>query len=106
MNIISEVATIVQLVDFSISVLSRIKDYVDSGSEAPKVYRSIAFQLPLHIEDLNWLKESMSNRPANSAGMLNAIKGYSTELVVLDDLLGKVLPTAKASRSRRIIAAV
>src|ERR1700748_3311720 len=106
MDIASNIATIVQLVDFSITVLSRIKNYVDSGADAPKVYRTIAHQLPLHIEDFSRLKKSQSNPTGNSSGMMKAINGYNTELVALDKLIETIIPKATASKPRRIIAAV
>src|ERR1700748_2133310 len=106
MNIVSDVASIIQLVDFSITVLSRIKDYVDSGTDAPKVYRTIAHQLPLHIEDFSRLKQSQGNLPEDSSGMMKAINGYNAELVALDNLLEILLPKATASKCRRILGAV
>lgn len=106
MNIVSDVASIIQLVDFTLTVLSRIKDFVDSRTDAPKVYRTIANQLPLHIEDIRRLKQSQSDLTDESSGIVKAINSYNTELLALDKLLETLLPKTTASKPRRILTAV
>ena len=71
---------------------------------APKVYRDIAYQLPLHIEDLNWLRQSLHNQPSNPNGILSTIKGYNAKLVALDSLLAALIPSATASWCRDCVA--
>src|ERR1700733_12909286 len=106
MNIASDVATIVQLVQFGIDVLTRIKDYIDSEDGAPKVFRDIAIQLPLHKEDLNCLKQSLNSRSASSTDMENVIKGYTNKLADLSNILEKVIPQLNTSIRRRVLAGV
>lgn len=59
---LSLVAAIVQPVDFSITIVARLEDFLSKSQEAPKAFRDICVQLPLVTNDLRQTKIQVEAR--------------------------------------------
>jgi len=107
--IVGLVAAIVQFVDFSSKVLSRLHDFQSSRQTIPKAFRDINNQLPLLIDTLNRIQSQASCGSVNE-GTAKALKpvvdACLAEARRLGEILDEMLPKAKASSWQRRIQAI
>jgi vacuolar-type H+-ATPase subunit I/STV1 len=102
--VVSVVASIVQLVDFSSKVLHRLEEFQSNAAEVPKSFRHLKAELAVLGDTLRQIKE------ANDAGsvevrteraLLPVIEGCCEQVAQLDTVLAKTLPEANESWRKR-----
>jgi hypothetical protein len=107
--VISVVANIIQLVDFSSKVLHRLDEFRSSLGEIPKSFRHFSAELPVLKVTLQQIGEAIeagSVRDETEKALIPAIEGCKEQIQLLDTLLAKILPIATDSRLRRGTKAV
>jgi hypothetical protein len=93
--IVSVVASIVQLVDFSTKVVSRLDEFYSITKEVPKSFRHVKTELPLLANMLAQLKgaiDTSSVADGSTKALVPVIAGCNEQVKQLDDLLNKMLP--------------
>jgi hypothetical protein len=98
--IVSVVASIVQLVDFSTRVVSRLDEFYSVTKEVPRSFRHIKTELPLLATTLAQLKgaigtTSITNK--STKALVPVIAGCNEQVTKLDAILEKTLPEANDS---------
>ena len=99
--VIGLVASIIQLVDFSSTVLHRIEEFQASLGEIPKSFQHIKVELPVLRDTLQQTREAIeagSVRNETEKALIPAIGGCAEQIGLLDNLLAKVLPVRTDSR--------
>jgi hypothetical protein len=98
--IVSVVASIVQLVDFSTRVVSRLDEFYSVAKEVPKSFRHVKTELPLLATTLAQLKETISTTfiaDKSTKALVSVIAGCNEQVTQLDAILEKTLPEANDS---------
>lgn len=102
--VISVVANIIQLVDFSSKLLHRLDEFRSSLGEIPKSFRHFSAELPVLRVTLQKVRDAIE---AGSVGdetekaLIPAIYGCKEQIQLLDTLLTTILPEATDSRLKR-----
>jgi hypothetical protein len=99
--IVGIVANIVQLVDFSSKVLSRLKEFQSSIDEVPNSFRNVKVELPLLLDTLTHINKDISAgliADDIQKSLLPVIEACQTQIESLDVVLVKTLPTPGDSR--------
>lgn len=107
--VISVVANIIQLVDFSSKVLHRLDEFRSSMGEIPKSFRHFSAELQVLKATLQRIREAIkagSMEDETEKALIPAIEGCKEQIQSLDTLLVKILPIATDSRLRRSTKAV
>ncbi|KAF2726518.1 hypothetical protein EJ04DRAFT_571199 [Polyplosphaeria fusca] len=94
------VASIVQLVDFSTRVVSRLDEFCSVAKEIPKSFRHVKTELPLLATTLEQLKSAIdatSEANGSNKALLAVITGCNEQVAQLDAILEKTLPKASDS---------
>jgi hypothetical protein len=107
--VISVVANIIQLVDFSSKVLQRIDEFRSGLGEIPKSFRHFSAELPVLKVTLQRIGEALEAglvKDETEKALIPAIEGCKEQIQLLDTLLAKILPIATDSRLRRSTKAV
>ncbi|KAF2738596.1 hypothetical protein EJ04DRAFT_41219, partial [Polyplosphaeria fusca] len=94
------VASIVQLVDFSTRVVSRLDEFCSVAKEIPKSFRHLKTELPLLTTTLEQLKDAIDTTSAVDSSkkvLLPVIAGCTEQVEQLDAILKKTLPEANDS---------
>jgi len=110
--VVGIVASIVQLVEFSSKILSRLDEFRSTVEEVPKPFRHIKVELPLLQDALRHIKEAIdagSVEDGTKRALLPAIQGCREQVAELDALLAKTLPGPSdswSSRSRKAIVSL
>ena len=107
--VISVVANIIQLVDFSSKVLRRLDEFRTGLEEIPKSFRHFSAELPVlkfTLQQIGEAIEAGSVKDKMEQALIPAIEGCKEQIQLLDALLAKVLPEATDSRFRRNAKAV
>jgi hypothetical protein len=102
--VVSVVASIVQLVDFSSTVLDRLNEFQFGLGEIPKSFRHIKAELPVLRDTLQQIKEAIdasSFRDNSKRALAPAIEGCMEQIGSLDAILIKTLPMSTDSRLKR-----
>jgi hypothetical protein len=100
--VVGIVANIAQLVDFGTRVLSRLDQYQSSLAEVPEAFRHIKSELPVLLDALQQTKAAIdAGSLQNSGALLPAVEGCSVQIMALDDIIRKLLPTKKDSWAKR-----
>lgn len=98
--IVGVVASVAQLVDFSTTVLYRLKEYQSSLGEVPKSFRQISKELPLLLHTIQQIQDAID---AGFVGietekaLLPVVEGCQEQLEQLESILVKTLPKADDS---------
>ncbi|KFY94925.1 hypothetical protein V498_03651 [Pseudogymnoascus sp. VKM F-4517 (FW-2822)] len=98
--IVGVVASVAQLVDFSTTVLYRLKEYQSSLGEVPKSFRQISKELPLLLHTIQQIQDAID---AGFVGietekaLLPVVEGCQEQLELLESILVKTLPKADDS---------
>jgi hypothetical protein len=98
--VISVVANIIQLVDFSSKVLHRLDEFRSSLGEIPKSFRHFSAELPVLKVTLQQIREAIEAglvRDETEKALILAIEGYKEQIQLLDTLLTKILLIATNS---------
>ncbi|ORY14383.1 hypothetical protein BCR34DRAFT_560322 [Clohesyomyces aquaticus] len=98
--VVGVVASIVQLVDFSTRVVSRLDEFYSVAKEVPKSFRDIKTELPLLATTLEQLKgaiDSTSIADGSKKALVPVITGCNEQVAQLDAILEKTLPETKDS---------
>jgi hypothetical protein len=110
--IVSVVASIVQLVDFSTRVVSRLDEFYSVTKEVPESFRHIKTELPLLATTLTQLKRAISTTSVadkSTKALVPVIAGCNEQVMQLDAILEKTLPAASDSlriKSKKAIVSV
>jgi hypothetical protein len=102
--IASIAATIVQLVQFSSTVLGRINEYYSTSKGIPKSFQPLHSQLPVLQECLKITKADINTGKVNDAlsdALRPSVEGCRQQIESLDKLLDKHLPKLGDSRGRK-----
>lgn len=98
--IVSVVASIIQLVDFSTRVVSRLDEFCSVAKEVPKSIRHVKTELPLLATTLAQLKEAIdttSVADGSTKALVPVIAGCNEQVAQLDAILEKTLPEVSDS---------
>jgi hypothetical protein len=107
--VISVVANIIQLVDFSSKVLHRLDEFRSGVGQVPKSFQHVSAELPVLKATLQNVREAIeasSLSEETEKALIPAIEGCKEQIQVLDSLLAKILPNTTDSRLRRSTKAV
>ena|SRR5436305_8216183 len=103
------VSAIVQFVDFSGKVVSRLREFSSTINELPKTFQAIQVQLPLLIDTLNRTQRQAKAghiSEATAAALTPLIDACSDEIKALQTVLDKNLPSPKSSSLQRGLLAL
>ena len=102
--IVGLASSIISFVDAAQKVISRLKDYWESGRELPKAYANVRNQLAFMVPEVEEMKNEYHRGliPADKAvGLHDAIEACNRQTARLNAILDDVLPTADDSKLRR-----
>ena len=103
--VVGIIANILQLVDFSSKVISRVKEYGQDAQDIPKTFRDIQTGLPLIVHTLGEIRTRVSDGqvPEKSCKAMKGVLGdCKAKLAELKIIFEKVLPQDGASRGERV----
>ena len=103
------VASIVQLVDFSSKVLSRLNEFQSSVDEVPTSFRNVKVELPLLLDTLKHISKDISTgliADEIQKSLLPVIEACQSQIESLDVVLVKTLPAPGDSRTQRTRKAI
>ncbi|KAF2728034.1 hypothetical protein EJ04DRAFT_569878 [Polyplosphaeria fusca] len=98
--VVGVVASIVQLVDFSTRVVSRLDEFYSVAKEIPRSFRHVKTELPLLTITLEQLKgaiDTTSVADGSRKALLPIIVGCNEQVAQLDAILKKTLPETNDS---------
>ena len=102
--IVGLASSIITFVDAAQKVLSRLKDYWESGRELPKAYANAGNQLAFMVPEVEEMKNEYHRGliPADKAvGLHNAIDACNRQTARLNAILDDILPTPSDSKIQR-----
>ncbi|KAF2737831.1 hypothetical protein EJ04DRAFT_460527, partial [Polyplosphaeria fusca] len=102
--VVGVVASIVQLVDFSTRVVSRLDEFYSVAKEVPKSFRHVKTELPLLATTLEQLKSAIdttSVADGSKKALLPVVTGCNEQVAQLDAVLEKTLPEASDGLRRK-----
>ena len=102
--VIGVVASIVQLIGSSGTVLHRLDEFRSSLGEVPRSFRHFKAELPVLQDTLQLTREAIEAglvRDETKNALIPAIEGCTEQIRLLDPILAKMLPTPTDSRLRR-----
>jgi hypothetical protein len=102
--VVSVVASIVQLVDFSTRVVSRLDEFYSITKEVPKSFRHVKTELPLLANTLGQLKgaiDTTSVADGSTKALVPVIAGCNEQIEQLDAILKKMLPETNDGLRRK-----
>ncbi|KAG9229203.1 hypothetical protein BJ875DRAFT_547149 [Amylocarpus encephaloides] len=102
--VIGIVSSIIQLVDFSSKVVKRLDDLAASVGEVPRAFRHIKTELPLITESLRRIKNQartggLDKKTIDAVDLV--IKDCQGEIMRLESILDRMVPSAEASKWER-----
>ncbi|PVH91840.1 ankyrin [Periconia macrospinosa] len=102
--VVGVVTSIVQLVDFSTRVVSRLDEFYSVAKEVPKSFRHVKTELPLLTTTLEQLKAAIDTTPvadSSKKALLPVIAGCTEQVEQLDIILKKTIPETNDSWGRK-----
>jgi hypothetical protein len=102
-------ASALQIVEITIKIVSRLKDYQDKGINTPGSLRHFVVELPALKYSLENLKETFDTRNVSQSvagAVLPVLNECTIELQNLNSLLNKLLPGSQDTRVDKCIKAV
>lgn len=108
-TIIGAVASVVQLIDFSMGVLKRLNEYRSKGGELPDTFVHIASQLPLLREILEVSNEGLANQSISLAevkAIEPCLQGCKQQMEKLKEILSAIQPEVQEGKIKRITKAL
>jgi hypothetical protein len=88
--VVGIVANIVQLLEFSTTVLHRLKEYQSSLGEIPRSFSQISKELPLLLHTLQQIQEAIAAgyvEIETKKALLPVIKGCQEQVGLLESIL-------------------
>src|SRR5258707_1192430 len=98
--VIGIVSSIIQIVEFSATVVERLNDFTSSIGEVPRAFRHIQTELPLIIDGLRRIQnqaQSGSVEKATTDAVRPVLKDCQREITRLQNILDKTVPSVGAS---------
>jgi len=95
LEVLGAVASVGQLIDLSLKVINRMRDFRNEANTLPKIFQSIEIQLPVFVEILRTTKAANdANRRSNigSKALDRLIQRCYVQIDILNTLLEKMLP--------------
>ncbi|OQO10695.1 hypothetical protein B0A48_03995 [Cryoendolithus antarcticus] len=105
LSVISAIASVIQLIDFSTKLLSRLNEYRSKGNELPASFTHIDRQLPLLREILEQSKlgiESQSISDREVKAITPCLKGCGEQIGKLNNILDKIVPELQENVVKRM----
>ena len=102
--IIGLASSIITFVDAAQKVISRLKDYWESGRELPKAYANVSNQLAFMVQEVEEMKDEYQRGliPTDKAVRLHdAIEACNRQTARLNAILDDVLPAPNDSKLQR-----
>ncbi len=102
--IVGLASSIITFVDAAHNVISRLKEYWESGRELPKAYANVRNQLAFMVPEVEEMKNEYHGGliPAEKAvGLHDAIEACNRQTARLNAILDDVLPTPSDSKLQR-----
>ena len=102
--IIGLASSIITFVDAAQKVISRLKDYWESGRELPKAYANVSNQLAFMVQEVEEMKDEYQRGliPTDKAVRLHdAIEACNRQTTRLNAILDDVLPAPNDSKLQR-----
>ena len=102
--IVGLASSIITFVDAAQKVISRLKDYWESGRELPKAYANVRNQLAFMVQEVEEMKDEYHRGliPAEKAvGLHDAIEACNRQTARLNAILDDVLPAPNDSKIQR-----
>jgi len=102
--VVSIVASILQLVEFSTKVLSRLNDFQSRSEEIPKCFRHLKVELPLLVETLKQIESQISTGSIDTEvqrSLKPVVDACNSRLQSLEELVDKSLPLPTDSQSQK-----
>ena len=103
--VISIIANIVQLVEFSSKAISRVKEYGEDAQDIPKTFRDIQIGLPLIGHTLGEIQTRVADGQVpeeKCKALKEVLRGCKAKLAELNIIFEKVLPQDGASKGKRV----
>lgn len=108
-GVVAIVSSIVQLVDFTSKVVSRLHEFQSVASEAPKSLRHLEAELPVLEHSLNQIKVAIDRSVLSDAcatALQPTISGVDESLQEIDSILAKTLPKQGDGRAKRAVKSI
>src|SRR2546423_6418683 len=86
---------IIQFVDYSIKVVSRLDDFRERHGEVPRVFSNIRVRLPLLVDSLSRSKAGIAQGTVpdkTQDGLVSVVDGCLGQIKLLNAILDKILP--------------
>jgi hypothetical protein len=109
LDIVSAVASIIQLVQVTCEICRRVNEFQSSTREIPKSFRQFSQELPLLQETLQKIKEAVENGhipDKTQQALAPTIEGCQERVESLNNILQKTLPRADASSGEKAWKAI
>lgn len=103
------VHTIIDLAEFGRKVVKRLNEFKNNVQDLPEAFQHIGNQLPILMRIANSLEERAKNgdfAPDAQKDLEQVVQALKKELLDLDALLAKILPSARASTWEKGVKAV
>src|SRR5579862_7272250 len=97
------VSSIAQIIQFSTSAVSRLREFHSCTRDTPKAFRDIEAQLPLLTDAI---RRTKAEAGAGDEALVSAINDFLVQVKSLDDLLKEALPKPGDSPLKRAQKAV
>jgi hypothetical protein len=102
--VVGIVASIVQLVDFSTTVILRLEEFHSTAGEIPKSFRQFKIELPVlsnALQNISRVIETDSMDTKTRDALTPVVDGCRDQIAQVDVILAKVLPAANDSWQTR-----
>jgi NACHT NTPase-like protein len=112
LDIASAVASIIQLIEFTLKVYRRVDEFQSNTRDIPKSFRQFSHEIPLLQETLRQIGEAIENGRISDEiqkALSPAIEGCSEQVESLNAILEKTLPESDDSwgeKARKAIASL
>ncbi|KAK6433559.1 hypothetical protein LTR95_010262 [Oleoguttula sp. CCFEE 5521] len=105
LSVISAIASVIQLIDFSAKLLSRLNEYRTKGNELPASFTHIDRKLPLLREILERSKsgiecQNISDREVKA--IIACLEGCGDQIEKLNNILAKIVPELQENAMKRM----
>ncbi|OQO01379.1 hypothetical protein B0A48_12934 [Cryoendolithus antarcticus] len=109
LSVVSAIASVIQLVDFSAKLFSRLNEYRSKSNELPASFTHIDRQLPILREILERSKlgiecESISDRGVKA--IIPCLGGCGEKIEKLNDILAKIVPELQEIVIRKMVKGI
>jgi len=107
--VVATISSIVQLVDFTSKIVSRLHEFQSDANEAPKSLRHLQAELPLLEHSLKQIKTAIDSSALSNACVIAlqpTISGVDELLQQINSILAKTLPKQGDGRARRVAKSV